>query len=138
MGYTHYWEVKNKIPQDKFDAIGDDLKQVIKACNDDGIKICGGMGEIENDVISFNGDGDNGHETCYMTKDKKDFAFCKTARKPYDIAVTAFLIICKHYLGDDIEVTSDGDNEAFDDARIFCDKILGYGIDFVSDDEPQN
>ena len=144
MGYTHHWNTKTEISQVQFNAIGDDLKRVIKACNDAGIKICGGLGcdkpVINSDEILFNGCKADGkeYETCYTIRKENRQYFCKTERMPYDIAVTTFLIICKHYLGDDIEVKSDGKNKGFNSARIFCDKVLGYGLDFVSDDKPQN
>ena len=34
--------------------------------------------------------------------------FCKTAYKPYDIVVTACLVILQYRLGDAIQVSSDG------------------------------
>ena len=37
------------------------------------------------------------------------FDCCKTAFKPYDLAVTAFLVIAKHCLGSDLIVRSDGE-----------------------------
>lgn len=63
----------------------------------------------------------------------KYFAFCKTAYKPYDLAVTAALIIAKKYLGQDIVVKSDGESKDWQDARLLCKKLLGYGWDFKLD-----
>ena len=60
----------------------------------------------------------------------KSFDCCKTNYYPYDLAVTACLIIAKHYLGDQIEIKSDGDQKDFKDAMILCDQFLGYGLDF--------
>ena len=34
--------------------------------------------------------------------------FCKTAFRPYDLAVTAFLMIVKHHLGSEVQVQTDG------------------------------
>ncbi len=52
-------------------------------------------------------DGDCSHETFRLYRsDQHYFGFCKTACKPYDIAVTAALIIVKHYVRD-IHVSSD-------------------------------
>lgn len=66
--------------------------------------------------------------------DKKEiglyFEFCKTAYKPYDLAVIICLIIAKHHLKDDIQVSSDGDIEQWQDGMLLCQKILGYGLDF--------
>lgn len=60
----------------------------------------------------------------------KYFDFCKTAFKPYDWAVTAFLIIAKHYLGNRIMVSSDGTSANWQDARLLCQLELGYGMEF--------
>lgn len=53
-------------------------------------------------------------------------AFCKTAFKPYDLAVNAVLIIAKHHLGDRIIVHSDGEEEHWWDAMQLCAYKLGY------------
>lgn len=58
------------------------------------------------------------------------FEFCKTAYKPYDLAVIICLIIAKHHLKDEIIVSSDGMLEQWKDGMLICQKILGYGLDF--------
>ena len=63
----------------------------------------------------------------------KYFAFCKTAYKPYDLAVTACLIILKHHISNAIKVYSDGKVEHWFDAQMLCSSVLGYGIDFALD-----
>lgn len=57
----------------------------------------------------------------------KVFNFCKTAFRPYDIAVTACLIIAKHHLGDRIVIKTDGEDPQWQDAKMLCYKVLGYG-----------
>ena len=42
-------------------------------------------------------------------KTKPSFAFCKTARKPYDLAVCLSLLRIKEIAPDAIELSSDGD-----------------------------
>lgn len=91
--------------------------------------------------------GNCAHETAYLPRVLKPdkwqepdedglyFEFCKTAFKPYDLAVTAFLIVCKHHLGDTIEVSSDGEDKDWFDAKMLCDKLLGYGIAYFVDPE---
>ncbi len=59
----------------------------------------------------------------------KYFDFCKTAFRPYDLAVIIFLIIAKHHLKDKIEVSSDGEDEHWTDGKVFCGVYLGYGAD---------
>lgn len=59
--------------------------------------------------IDINGIGENGHENLLIPKDPAKlevFSFCKTARKPYDLAVVACLCILGQVEG--IKVTSDG------------------------------
>lgn len=58
------------------------------------------------------------------------FDCCKTAYKPYDLAVTAALIILKHHMGDAIKVSSDGENKDWRDAAMVCQLVLGYGANF--------
>ncbi len=85
--------------------------------------------------------GDCSHETLYFPqvivpekwrhpKNGKYFEFCKTAYKPYDLAVTAFLVVAKHHLGKQLVLTSDGDIENWQEAGVLCQIELGYGLDF--------
>lgn len=62
------------------------------------------------------------------------FEFCKTAFKPYDLAVTACLIVAKHHLGGAIVVKSDGELDAWKDAMRLCQHVLGYGGGFGLDE----
>jgi len=57
------------------------------------------------------------------------FEFCKTAFRPYDLAVITFLVIAKHHFGNDLEVSSDGTIEQWFDGRMLCQQELGYGLD---------
>lgn len=63
-------------------------------------------------------------------EDGKYFSCCKTAYRPYDLAVTAFLIITKHHMKKDIRVSSDGEIKDWWDAATICKNALGYGLDF--------
>jgi hypothetical protein len=90
--------------------------------------------------IWFNGLYEDGHETfiveqIYKPEDwetpcpregNKWFNFCKTAYKPYDLCVTACLIILKHYLKDNFLVYSDGDDPDWEKARKLVQKTLTY------------
>jgi hypothetical protein len=60
----------------------------------------------------------------------KYFDCCKTAFRPYDLAVTAFLVTVKHHLVDGIIVRSDGELVQWMDAMRLCHESLGYGLDF--------
>lgn len=90
-------------------------------------------------MIWFNGIGEDGHETFVFEQshtissyDRKNeqgqyFSFCKTARKPYDTAVVACLIILKHYFGDDLVVRSDGNPKEWAEGLQAVQDYLGYG-----------
>jgi len=91
--------------------------------------------------------GDCSHETFWFPRVReasreplisaeggKYFDCCKTAFKPYDWAVTAFLVIAKHYLKEKLVVKSDGTPANWHDARILCQVELGYGMDFELDE----
>lgn len=85
-------------------------------------------------------DGDCSYETLYFPRsvpqdwfkqedDKHKglyFFCCKTAYRPYDLAVTAFLVIAKHHLGPDIAVSSDGEIQHWIEAIALCRVHLGY------------
>ena len=51
----------------------------------------------------------------------------KTAFRPYDIAVTAALLIAKRYLRNQLVVIGDGLDAQWADAKELCQQHLGYG-----------
>ena len=84
--------------------------------------------------------GDCSHESFIIQRDsvKKPFDSeteifdcTKTAYKPYDVLVTACLIIAAHYFGDQFRVSSDGESNDWEDGRRLCQSVLGYGQEFV-------
>ena len=143
MGYTHYWRREKELNKDKFKAASADCKKIadwLKAP----IQFEWNNPEppvFDDTIIRFNGIEDDGHETFLVTQDYKHpflksnqpdedgryFTFCKTARKPYDTAVTACLIILKHHFGDDIKVSSDGRNSEWREGVNAVKTCLGYG-----------
>ena len=82
-------------------------------------------------------DGDCSYETFSLEQNKQGyessdpntriFDATKTNYKPYDLAVTACLIIAKHHLKDQIEISTDGRHENWEDARMVCQHFLNYG-----------
>lgn len=127
MGYTHYWTLKKakrgqsaQLEKDYQRAILDCAK-IVKAY----YKANGGLsGYTAHTPLPFsvgaygglevNGKGDDAHEPFVLREhfsqnlERDGFSFCKTARKPYDAVVTACLIVLKYHLGDNIDVSSDG------------------------------
>lgn len=61
--------------------------------------------------------------------------FCKTAYRPYDLAVTAVLVAAKHHFGELFHVSSDGDDDLWWDAKLLCFGRLGYGPEYRMTDK---
>jgi hypothetical protein len=126
MGYTHYWEnYAHDIPPQALAII---RQIVFQAYRDGIIQYESDMKKepvVTNKLIRFNGIGENGHETFsfdvedgYRTSEGKPFDCCKTAQRPYDDIVMKVLIVLKHYLKDQVHVSSDGSfGEEWHDAR---------------------
>jgi len=67
-----------------------------------------GEPEVSDERISFNGVGDDSHESCVINREETGFSFCKTARKPYDPIVGAVYLAFQAIHGGSI-LESDGD-----------------------------
>jgi len=109
MGYTHYFTLKSKENvnltnvQKDVQKVLDEHKNIIQF-DDNNSKPLNDF--TQGDLcIRFNGIGDDGHETFYFDTSNTNFAFCKTARKPYDIVVCKVLLILKNHFGNLIEVS---------------------------------
>jgi hypothetical protein len=157
MGYTHYWNRAEQVALTP--ELLADVRTVLRVVGEQGIPLCfeydrpGELPAVNEELIRFNGQGEDGHETFLFeahfqpsyrqeVKPGKLFDFCKTARKPYDLAVCAVLIVLKHHLGDQIEVSSDGDvsgtewsPEEWEPAVKLVQQHLGYGADFKLDND---
>lgn len=127
MGYTHYWTQTRSFTKEEWIEVSADLAEILSYVeNDLGVPLANGMGdggtrpEFTGSIIQFNGVGDDSHET--FTVDLKRTrlypgatlggSFCKTARKPYDIAVTACLCYLSSVAGA-FSVSSDGSGSDF-------------------------
>ncbi len=87
-------------------------------------------------------DGDCSYESFWLGRvrpvaagerpeDGRYLDFCKTAFKPYDLAVQVCLVIAAHHLGDGITVSSDGSLADWQDAIAVSQAVLGYGRAFA-------
>lgn len=54
---------------------------------------------------------------------------CKTSYRPYDLVVTAVLLILKHY-NQGMIVKTDGEDKDWFDAKVLCNNVLGYGMEY--------
>jgi hypothetical protein len=119
MGYTHYWNQTKSLTMPQWIVVHKDICSIIKEAGRQGIKLeADGYGAPRGkapyrgaDFIAFNGAGHESHETFSVCPIKDDDGnhgwFCKTARKPYDTAVTAILIYLESIAGM-IKADSDG------------------------------
>lgn len=63
----------------------------------------------------------------YVDENGRVYRCVKTNRRPYDLAVTALLLIAKRYLGDELKIFSDSREAWWDETRDLCNRVLGYG-----------
>lgn len=87
MGYTHYWTPsKESTRREDFEALAPVFEKIVEMHKD----IITGV-ELTHAVIAF--DGVPNHETfCVWGEGGGSWSFCKTAYKPYDIAVCECLL----------------------------------------------
>lgn len=142
MGYTHYWRInpiKGKAEKQekayqnaikKCQKIVSEYNKAVKSIDPKDERRLSGysahtkVGQYGG--LNFNGVGNLSHEDFSFRehfRENSDFDFCKTARKPYDVVVTACLIVMKHYLKDGINVSSDGDASEWNDGLELAKKV---------------
>jgi hypothetical protein len=148
MGYTHYWYRPPAIEAAAFARITADVRRLLPALADRQVRLAGPDGTgapiVTAEDIAFNGltarneDG----EAFWFPRvrdprmwerpgpDGRFFAFCKTGRAPYDLAVQATLIVVAHHVPA-VGVTSDGTRREWARARDLCQERLGYGAAFA-------
>lgn len=153
MGYTHYWKQPRNLKKAEMAELCLITRLIIdeaegKCTNtagghyaSDPVKIAGGHGDgrpiIGPDYINFNGEGDLSHETFHVNakrgpsydgEPRTEWGgdFCKTARKPYDVVVTAILsVLASEY---NFNVGTDGEREDWDEGVKLATKALGREV----------
>jgi hypothetical protein len=120
MGYTHYYRTNREVPLKLWKRIVKKCEAIIAKADCPLVFECD-VDEppaLTDEFIRFNGKGNDGHETFYLSRVPVDsFNFCKTARKPYDDYVVECLKACKQVAPSYFELSSDGDYE--DGGKIF-------------------
>ena len=106
MGYTHYWEVKEKIKTKAFKRIQEKASK-IAFISEASVTITTNTHPLHL-MLVIEGIGSDSHETFYLTPNKNKFQFCKTNQKPYDEIVVAVLNYAGHHHS--FSWWSDGDN----------------------------
>ena len=102
MGYTNYWECETDFTDEEWNAVCEEAQYMKEISNGynlenmfrtlDSVDIL--KGKVINEIC-FNGVGDNGCETFYLTNKATSFSFCKTREMPYDIYVWHLLTFCQ-------------------------------------------
>jgi hypothetical protein len=96
--------------------------------------------QVDGDTIRFNGWKDEGHETFIVTREMQEpqefvksgehFDFCKTAGKPYDMAVMLVMLSMKSHAPDSVRLGSDGDWDCeWVPAREVYKKLFGVEVE---------
>lgn len=130
MGYTQYWNTKRDFTCSEWDKICTQTKNYLATIHD---LVAGPLGDgdpiMDPDSIAFNGIGQNGsYESFNLERERRgyegwmdkarylkegEFNFCKTAARPYDLAVVEVLKIAKRIAPECITLKSDGGSEVF-------------------------
>lgn len=115
MGYTHYWRQQRDLTPKEWTEFTYHVNEVLNYAAEISVEVVRESDReqdsplVDRDFIAFNGAGEDGHETFFMERVRTDdFAFCKTARKPYDQVVAASLCILHYIAPDAFEISSDG------------------------------
>lgn len=134
MGYTHYWKT-TKVKETDYQLALNDIKSIINAYSSEVAKLLDISVELDvqnqDGIIDINGVGKLAHENFWLpskTNSLKNFDFCKTAAKPYDVIVTACLARLSEVKG--VSVSSDGELSDWDKGIKLASAVLGRPIKY--------
>jgi hypothetical protein len=152
MGYTHYWYHTKSFTDNEWTHVIQSFIDILTIATQNGIplsleevvlntnKAHSALAEIKQEQkrlhadhslpIFFNGVDEDGHETFVLSKEapSNQMDFCKTAHKPYDTVVTAFLAFLESQYKDKINVSSDGYPEEWEKGLMLARKSLEENI----------
>lgn len=120
MGYTHYWRLRDSedaIRKQYLEAlprirkIVATYRDILQRDYDDTAEP-----EVSEEMIWFNGIDEDGHETFVFKPGVVEFAFCKTARKEYDLPVCLCLLVLDTCI-EKLSLSSDGFDESYVDVE---------------------
>ena len=115
MGYTHYYRQSKNFTDTEWGNLQAKVKTIFDYAKTNKIEIDDQDGgepicDDKTDLILFNGVGENSHETFVINKEmRRDFDFCKTQEKPYDLIVMLVLLAIKEVAPAVMKISSDGD-----------------------------
>lgn len=116
MGYTHYFKFAKFITREQMAEVAENVKDVFGTFPMVTKRLKGPYGKGEPIItgkyspISFNGDAEKNedYEAFVVNREDLNLQFCKTAYRPYDLAVCLCLIVLKDNFGDSFDFHSDG------------------------------
>jgi hypothetical protein len=128
IGYTHYWEpTAAALTTTAFGRLSTAASKVAELSD---VAICYEYDEpdkapvFKKEGIRLNGRGEDGHETFLLSLGASGFDFCKTAAKPYDVVVTAILVLADHFSEGRFNVSSDGTPEDWAEGLALARKVV--------------
>jgi hypothetical protein len=144
MGYGHAWHIPLEglpLVQERLSAILEDFGRLLPHLP----PLAGPLGEGEPvfgpSEVAFNGPRPEDYEGFAFPGllEGKPFlsslhpghhyGFCKTGRRPYDLAVQAFLLVAKAHLGEYLALSSDGAMADWAEAADLVEAVLGLLVD---------
>jgi len=114
MGYTNYWHQHNDFTDEQWKSIKEEYDYIKEVCKD----IIVDETTKTNEIV-FNGIGEQSHETFVLKPETRTyndkrryegediyFHFCKTAMKPYDLAVW-YMLTQVQRIAQDLSISRD-------------------------------
>lgn len=145
MGHTHYHRIPKELGKAKFNKLLKDCRQIAGYLDyTQELKLSGETPDkpsFEPDYIFLNGIEGEDHESFEVnrvhnsetdmawiseTEDGMYYYFCKTANKPYNLAVICILLAMKHHFPECV-ISTDGDAKEWQEAIDICQELFGYG-----------
>jgi hypothetical protein len=135
---THYWHRRGPFTRERFNQAVSDCKRVCESERfEDLLAGWDGTGDpiFTESQISFNGVDDKGLETFSVEQDATHgIQSCKTGGFPYDMAIRCCLLILRHHLPEEIEISSDDRNpRKWVDAQEIVNEVLEWDEEFELD-----
>jgi len=160
MGYTHYYTQFSDFNDEEWTKIKSYAETMINNLpkttstaggyyEDSPLELGDGLGQgapvVDDTEIWLNGKGDLGHETFHLSKKRPpnpDYAkdrenywdFTKTARKPYDLIVTAILLAANFVVPDKLQYDSDGNESDWEEGFKFFTETYN-NVEFENDSQ---
>lgn len=143
MGYTHYWRQDRDFTKTEWLGLVDSVGKILEVCRNNKIELVKEYDSsdppvINGETIHFNGRKEDGHETFVIERirpelqpwmGKEHFDFCKTAQKPYDVAVCMVLLAINQFCPGVMRISSDGNwDDDWGHAAVTFRNIFGLKV----------